>query len=369
MVSSSLPIKVSMAVLLATLLLIARPCSGQITITSQRFNVDLISPSTLFHTILYNTGQNTRFWIEGMILDSRSETVLSFVTQAQEIKSGTWSYTAQDLVMKSFLYGSIEAGRSAQLFQRLPGGSYRTCLTVKSSTEGSDRSCEVHEVDDFLSLDLVHPWNMDTVEETRPTLTWAISSGGTPVINTRLVLTPLPDGRKPAHALASERPLFMVPEVKPGPVQYPIAIADLERGKCYAWQVEQVDGPRVKERSEPWGFCVRQVPTPPANKYVRMDRLEAGTIYDAFDEHIYFRYDESYSSRSMKCAIYGPSRNRIEPTTMAENGEVATPNARVIGANLFDLDLQPYNLKKGTYELVVTDEVGRTTSLTFKIDR
>ncbi len=322
----------------------------------------------MFHTVLNNSGSNTRFWLEGEISDMYGRSILTFLTSPKEISTGTWTYGAVDLVMRSFIYAAGDAGQSAQYFQKLPNGRYRFCLRVRSDGEGDDQLCETYEVEDFLALDLVHPWDKDTVDETRPTLSWALTASA-PTADVRLVLAPLAEGRRPAQALAYERPLFIIPQVSPGAVPFPTALPDLERGKCYAWQVEQVDGTRIKERSEPWGFCVRLTLPPPVNKYVRLDRQEPGTVYEVTDGRVFFRYDESYDSRSMTCAVYGPARKHIEPVTLNEGGTKATANARNVGPNLFELDLQPYHLKRGMYELVVTDEMGRTRTLILKIAR
>ncbi len=340
---------------------------GQLTINSIHLNTSLISPSTLFHLILTNSGSNTRFSLQGDLVDHKGELVLSFQTIPLDMATGTRTFNAAELAMRTYRYAGSDAGRSAQLFQRLPNGTYTFCLQLRSDSEGEDRLCEEQIVDEFLMLDLVHPWDRDTIDETRPTLTWSLSTSGAPTANARLVLSSMPAERTPTQAMAGERPRVMVPDVRPGTIPYPPTVPDLQRGKCYAWQVEVLDGTRVKERSEPWGFCVRPMTTTRVNKYVRLEGLQTGAVYEVFDDRVYFRYDEPYASSSISCIILGADRTIIIPDAQNESGKNTSMNARNVGANLFELDLQPYHLKSGTYELIVSDEMGKTSNLLINV--
>jgi hypothetical protein len=157
--------------------------------------------------------------------------------------------------------------------------------------------------------------------------------------------------------------------VKQRTLSFPVGIADLERGKCYAWQAEKLDGTRVTDRSEPWSFCVKTHPEPFQNKYVRLDRMQPGAVYEALDEKIFFRYDEPYSSTRMDCSIYGKGHLRIDPQLSDDADKTAPAGARSVGVNLYELDLQPYGLKPGYYDLVVKNEKGRDRTLKFHIAR
>lgn len=346
---------------------------GQLVINSIQLNTTLISPSTLFHTILSNPGSNTRFWLEGDLVDSKGEPVLSFQTVPLDIATGTRTYQASDLAMRAYRYGTSETARSTQLFQRLPNGTYTFCLKLRSDNEGEDRLCENEIVDEFLMLDLVHPWNRDTIEETRPTLTWSLSSSGAPTSDARLVVSPLPTDRTPAQAMAAERPHFLVPNVSPGPIPYPAGLPDLERGKCYAWQVEVVDGNRVKDRSEPWGFCVSKNDPVEPLKYVKIKDLAPGSIYHVVDGKIYFRYDEQYASTTLTCQIFDRSGVSRIASPVSEEERQSTPNRsgtpRSVGVNLYELDITSSQLKPGIYTLVISDEKGHHSPLQFQVSR
>lgn len=353
------------------LIFLSAVCSvsyGQLSIISVHLNTTLISPSTLFSTILSNTGSNSRFWLEGDLIDSQGESVLSFQTIPLDMATGTRTYQASDLAMRTYRYAASETGRNTQVFQRLPNGTYTFCLKLRSDSEGEDRLCENELVDEFLVLDLIHPWNRDTIEETRPTLTWSLSSSGAPNAAARLVVSPMPNDRTPTQAMAAERPHFMVPNVSPGPIPYPAGLPDLERGKCYAWQVEVVDGDRVKDRSEPWGFCVRSNQRDPSQKFVLLDGNDLAN-HSAIDDVLYFRFDEQYHATAITCSVVDEKGVTHYPIADKMGKDHEGRGAKSIGPNLYSFDLNPYRLTTGNYSLVVRDEKARSNRIRFCIDR
>lgn len=345
--------------------------TAQVTIQSAAIESGLISPRTFFHATLFNLGASCKATLEGELITRSGDPVLHFSTEPFTVPAGARTVTASELALQSFQYGSGPAGRAAQRFQRLPGGEYHYCIRLHApQAESGDEFCERISVEDLLFLDLVQPWDGDTIEETRPALTWMMAGPGPSLATAdiRLVLVPLGTGRTPAQALAAERPLFMLPHVKERTLPYPAGMADLEPGKCYAWQVEQLDGARVVDRSDAWGFCVRKHREPVPNKYVHIGHTEPGSVYEASDGRIYFRYDEAYASKKLDCTIKDERNRQINPEVNTDGQDVA-PGTRSVGVNVYELDLSPYNLRSGYYELVVRDEKLRSYSLKFHVAR
>lgn len=341
---------------------------AQISISSAQLSPSLIGPSTLFHTTLWNAGQPTRFWLEGEIKDQSGRTGLTFVTDKRTLGTGSNLVSASDMVMRTFDYAPNDLGSALRSFQRMPNGSYRFCIRVRTEGEGDDEYCDTYEVDDLIMLDLIHPWDRDTIDEVRPTLTWTMTSSSPSGSNVRLVLTTMEKGKTPAQALGAGIPLFMVPDVKVGPVPYPATLPDLDRGKCYAWQVEEFTGNRVRERSAPWGFCVRDPQVPSPLKYVRIEDISPGTIYRVVDETVYLRYDEAYSANHLMGWIESSDGKRIdikpENDGTLENGQ---PNSKSVGVNLYEVDLSGLNLRAGVYILKVVNEKNRVFELKIQV--
>lgn len=345
---------------------------AQVTIQSATIEPTLISPQTFFQVALHNMGPAVVASLEGELQTRSGEAVLSFRSEPFRLAGGGGIFSASEFRMQQFSYGPGEAGRAAQRFQRLADGEYRYCIRLHApQSEGGDAYCDMLSVETFLHLGLVNPWDGDTLEQTRPALTWMMAGPG-PTLATadiRIVLVPQRAGQSAAQALSAERPVFMVPHVKERTLPYPFGVAGLEPGQCYAWQAERVVGSRVTDRSEPWGFCVRKHVEPLPNKYVRLDRVEPGAVYEAADRRIYFRYDEPYASAQVDCSILDERGGHVRPQLQDDAGAAAEMGVRSVGVNLYELDLQPYGLKPGYYDLVVRNEKGRARTMKFHVPR
>lgn len=363
--------KINASFLLAALLVIGGTVArAQVTIQSATINAELFTATTLYQMMVGNMSAATTVHVEGSVASKDGEPVLDFRSAVYTLGSGTTTLSAARVPMRSLRYGAGPLGRAAQAHQRLPGGSYRWCIRVVAvDAEATDEWCDELVVEDFLQLDLVMPWNGDTIDEVRPALTWSLAGDPSAMAaaNIRITVAPMNERSSAMQALASSVPLFSVPRPGYPTLQYPPGAPDLNRGRCYAWQAERVVDGRVVDRSDPWSFCVRERKAPVPLKYVRLDEVEPGTVYPVTDGRIYFRYDEPYGAAAMQCAILTASNERVQPTTVNESGAAATEGARTVGANLFELDLQPYGLGPGSYELVVTDGKGGQRSLRFRI--
>jgi hypothetical protein len=348
----------------------AERAHAQVSVQSATVEGMTFSAPAFLRTTLLNAGSACQVMLEGEVRARAGAPVLTFQTDRLLLHGGATTLNAGQLTMRSFVLSTSEVGRTVQRYQRLPEGAYTYCVrVVASGSEVQDEYCDVLEMEEFLFLDLVQPWNGDTIDEIRPALTWSISGSAVPLstADIRLVLAPMTGERKAAQALASERPLFMLPHVQERTVPYPAGVSDLERGKCYAWQAERLVEGRVVDRSEPWSFCVRDRVAPAPDKYVHLDRLAPGTIIKVVDDRIFFRYDEPYASERIDCRIIGGSGERIVPKVRDDASRNAAPDVRSVGENLYELDLSVYGLKPGYYDLVVKNEKGRERTLKFQV--
>lgn len=344
---------------------------AQVSVQSVEVRETAIAPRTLFRLALMNAGAAVEAVLEGELVSAQGEQVVQFRTQRFRVPPGLQYVRSEDLAMEHFTYGSGRTSSTVRTQKRLPDGRYRYCFRVSSTGgEGGDEYCDVLDVEEFLLLDLVDPWDGDTIEDVRPALTWTLS--GTPAAvkdaDVRLTLVPCNGDRQAAAALASDRPLFLVPHVRQGMVGYPAGVSDLERGKCYAWQAERMLDGRVVDRSEPWRFCVLDHTPKQPEKYVVLGKDDVREIHEVSDGRIYFRYEEPYTSSTVACTVFGGSREPMrldlkdDKEAGADKGAVRT-NLRSIGTNLYELDLAPYGLSPGYYQVRVRDEGGRSHSL------
>lgn len=332
----------------------------------------MFSQRTFMRAGLLNTGPACMVQMDGAVHTRSGEPVLRFSCAPFQMPTGTRTVSAAELTMSTFVFGAGEAASAAQRFNRLPGGEYRFCVRVRSAgNEMDDEFCDKFSIEDLMFLDLVSPWDGDTIDEVRPALSWTMAGSSTmlAMAELRLVLVPMEAQGRPGQALSAAVPIFIIPRLRERVVAYPAGLPSLVPGQCYAWQVEQLEGARVVDRTEPWGFCVRKHEEPVQNKYVRLDRQQPGAIYEALDRKVFFRYDEPYSSSVVDCAIMDAAGRKIEPQIVDDVHEGAITGARSVGVNLYELDLQPYGLNPGYYDLVVRNEKGRARTLKFHVGR
>ncbi|MBP6390578.1 MAG: hypothetical protein KA175_01335 [Flavobacteriales bacterium] len=353
-------------------IVLANSGKAQLSVQSLQVEGTFLSPSSLFAVGVLNSGVATNVHLEGSVRTRAGVLVLSWRSASFVLAGGISNVRSAQIALEVFRFEATEPGRYADLKRRLPGGDYIACMTVRSAGEGSDELCEELFVDHMLVLDHVHPLDRDTVDDRRPPLLWTYAGEVLPTVSNyfRLSLFPQPEDRNAAQSVAAEKPLFTVTQDLQRTVPFPMGVPDLEPGKWYAWQVDYVENGRVVERAEPWSFHVREHIEPEPNKYVRLDDDQAGRIYEVVDGKIYFRYDEPYSSSVLDCSILTAAREVIEPEVSGDATEdTPAQDVRSVGVNLYELDLQPYGLGKGYYELIVKNEKGRADRLKFHVSR
>lgn len=347
-------------------------CKAQITIQWVRVNAEVVSPHTLFEAMVINQGGSSSAVIHGDLRSRSGEQVMSFSSLSFGLPSGSSTMTSGRPELVDVRYGNTPAGRMALAGQRLPEGTYEFCLSITASQgEDADQWCESVDVERMLFLDLVHPWDRDTLDETRPALTWTLSGDPASVqeAQVRLALAPMPKGINPAQAIAREVPVFVLPQVTDRTVPFPPGLAELVRGKCYAWQVERILEARVVDRSEPWGFCIRENKDPVPEKYILLDRLQPGAVYTAVDGRLYFRYDKPYPSEGLKAIVRSGGLQGIPVPVERDAPKAEGETVKSPGVGLYMLDLQRTDVRPGYHELTITDPKGGQYTLVFNYPR
>lgn len=345
---------------------------GQLTVQQLVLHGEQMAPATFFSSVVHNNGSPRPVSFEGSIRSKSGELVLAFTSQQLMLRSGATQISAATLRFNSYTYGKGPAGRSVQLNNRLPEGDYTFCLRARDAQgEGDDEACESYHMEELLFLDLVSPWNGDSIDETRPTLSWMLTGTAAAVREgrARIIVAPIPHGMSTAQALTGQVPVLIHPETAHRNLAYPPALPDLPRGQCYAWQAERIVQGRVVDRSEPWRFCVRKREEPAPEKYIRLDRLQPGLVHSAVDRRLYLRHDEPYAANELKCLVLGPDGRLLQPSVANDTGPKAVAAGSGAGINLFEVDLSGYSIGNGVHTLRVLDAKGREYEILFQSAR
>lgn len=352
--------------ILTVLLALSSPAQAQVSIDHATINEFAIGPTTLFRASITNSGPPVSVVLAGELHARSGGGILTFSSAPLLLNSGHRDLSASELTMEAFRFGPTEVGQAVAQDHRLTAGSYGFCLRVarSSGTELGDEYCDEMAVDDVLFMDPVWPMDRDTIDELRPVLSWSISSRALPPGQmARAVLVPCEDGNA-ARALARSRPIYSIDGVAPPMVIYPEGAPSLLPGTSYAWQIERSVGGIVIDRTEPWVFHVRKNVLPPENKYVDLLRASPNTVYEVRDKKIFFRYDRAYAGTGLNCAIHD-ERGAMQVAAPLVDGQGSGPTSKGLG--LYMLDLRPYGLRQGYYQLVVTDEKEGVYTLKFHL--
>lgn len=335
---------------------------GQVAILSIEVNTDLFKAHSFAAlTVMNDAGSPVNAVFSGALVERGGNhgVVADFRTGPVTVGPGTTTLQGGGLHVEAFRYGTSPIARSTSLDGRLAPGLYDLCVrtTLIPAIEEAADYCEPVEVEDLGTMDLVSPWDGDTIEDDRPVLSWTrLDRNPSPIVPAghRLVLVEMRTGMDANAALQMGQPLFIVPELKNYFVPHPNGVPSLVAGKCYAWEVQRTSGSTISDRTGPWHFCVRKEVAPRPNKYVDLTGHGRTPQYEVVDDHVYFRVDEPYDTHELQCVLLTTAGE-----TLLQDGSVSTERGRAepknAGVNLYDLDLSIYHLPPGYYDLVVRD--------------
>ena len=334
---------------------------AQVAIMSVQVTPDSYTASGFAAITVVNSGAAPVSAVINGVLTERgkSEVVADFRTARLTLPPGTIVLQGSTLRVEAFRFGTSPIARSVAIDGRLIPGLYELCVRITNdpAMEESDSFCEEVEVEDYGTLDLVYPWDGDTIEDDRPVLSWTRLDGkpsASVPAGYRLVLVEMRPGMDANASMQVGRPLFIAPGLTSYFVPYPNGVPSLVAGKCYAWEVQRTSGASISDRTGPWSFCLRKEDAPTPNKYVDLTGHGRIAQYEVVDDHVYFRVDEPYASHELQCVVLNSDGSAMHPdgAIASERGRPALKSA---GVNLYDLDLSTYHLPRGNFELVVKD--------------
>ncbi len=335
---------------------------AQVNIVSATIDPYQFAPTTFLSATIYNASAPALVRLQGDVRAVGGAQVLRFRSAPLLVPSGTSRVERQSYSMEQFVRSGDSRYFSAGMDQRLSAGDYEFCVSVEPFAEDEMMApyCGDQFVEDLTFMDLVSPMDGDTIDEVRPALTWILTEGGLPVGHSaRLSIVPKHAGIDAYQARATSRPMFLLDDVRPGMVGFPVSAPDLERGRCYSWQVERLSNGLAIDRTEAWYFCVRPRRRASPDRYVRVGPYVSDALAEAKDDMLHILCDEASSAEAMELRVLLPQGAAISDRDAARGGR---PVLRAMGDHLFEVDLGPCRLKGGEYVLVLLEagrELGR----------
>lgn len=355
--------------LMALVFLLPKLILSQVTIGSAVINEFNIRPAQLFNVTVVSSNTSGTAILKAKVINSSGTPILSAETQVISIKPGANIINANTVSLKNYNYSNINQAQYLKTNGRLSSGLYNVCIDLipVSGIEDGDEYCQEINSSENEFLDLVFPADFDTIETKKPVLTWTHSEAFNLLAEGEFYKMTLVEKKKDQSAEAavqSNIPLFVKSYLTSHQIPYAFDAKELEEGKTYAWYVQKISNGMVINRTESWEFTLKKNITPKPHKYVELKSKLDGSFYSVVDDYIYFKLNENYKNAEVQVKIKSDKGEYITPDlTNEQKGEQVLGR----GYNTFELDLSPYNLKKGYYTLIVTGVKGKKYQLKFYV--
>jgi len=140
-----------------------------------------------------------------------------------------------------------------------PIGDYEYCFTLNFTDKGNDavaEQCFDMQLVPFAELNLIEPYNKDTICDKRPMLSWQPLLPAIQGSSYQLVLSEVKKDQNAVEALSYNLPLVNQSHIIANILPYPPIAKELEQGKTYVWQVTAYKEQTILNRSEIWTFKV-----------------------------------------------------------------------------------------------------------------
>jgi hypothetical protein len=192
-----------------------------------------------------------------------------------------------------------------------PIGDYEYCFTLNFTDAGNDavaEQCFNLQLVPFAELNLIEPFNKDTVCDKRPGLSWQPLLPGVTGSSYQLVLSEVKKDQNAVEALNYNLPVVNQSHIVATVLPYPAIAKELEQGKTYAWQVTAYKEQTILNRSEIWTFtvqCKENKKKPliiPDDGYRDIEDLVKGNYYVAV-AYLKFALINPYQEKSLKYEI------------------------------------------------------------------
>lgn len=196
------------------------------------------------------------------VKDGNGADVFSWQVPRLALKPGMNRLTRQQLTNPAIRFGSSPAAALLSQTGRFPEGEYEYCyeMAVASPKEGAPpdlhENCFEHSLQPVTPLMLIDPYDEAEICNTRPGFSWQPPMPFSRDMRYRLVVVPVTAGQETMDAMANNRPVINVANLRTNNQPYPAQAPDLVKEQRYAWQVQVHAGSTILTQSEIWSFTV-----------------------------------------------------------------------------------------------------------------
>jgi len=248
--------------------------------------------------LVNTTGNNLQGQLTITVKDGSGAGVVSIVVPRLPIRLGVNSLNKGILSGSRIRFGESPSAAALSQTGRFSEGEYEYCyeLAVESAKPGGIptiyENCFQHTLQPTTPLMLIDPYDQAEICNTRPNFSWQPPMPLQRDMRYRIVVAPVMERQDAVEALANNRPVINIADVRHNNLIYPVQVPDLVKEQRYAWQVTAYTGKVMLTQSEIWTFtihCEDSIPVQQADSYrelkVEADKnfyLAPGTLRFSF---------------------------------------------------------------------------------------
>ena len=327
---------------------------GQVSVTGSLFNEWNASLSALTQLTLVNSDMEAKeVKLVVKLTSSNGRIILTGETNQFIISPGA-------IVLQGVPLAVLNSPGGAEFVSMktsgvLPYGNYQYCVkVVQNGVEVLDDWCESIQSEYSEFLNLVYPFDGDTVSTHLPVLSWMNSTGSalcTSDMEYVIRLTKVGKGQTAEQAMNVNPMQWSLRCLNSFQVNYPISALALEDGQTYAWQVQQYNGGKVVNTTDVWKFTINTIPDKKDIKYVHVQKGENPNFIPVF-EKLFIRFDDGYNQGEIDYTLL--SRDG-QPLELGLKSEDLSGQALSNGFNTYEIDVTEFALPSGYYTVVLTN--------------
>jgi hypothetical protein len=340
--------------------------SAQISLVSSLLSPNNINERSLLNINLNNeTAKGIDVSLEIALTDGDNLVLMTASSNRFVLPSGVhFLAELNQIQLGKVQWQNTEKANYIKNNQLLPSGNFHVCYKVipYSVIEVPEIFCEDINSEGNSFLLLVNPADEDTIETTKPTLVWNHSEDFS--LNSssefyRLLVCEKTTKESAEEAIVRKLPVLQKDFLNAHQINYSNEQKELEKGKSYVWQVVKICNGIPCQKSDLWQFTIKETIKPQSIKYVELKtELDAG-YYIAIEGKVFFIYREPYFTKSqINFSVYNEKSELVEVDLHKDDEVYGKSNnqLKVMGNNLYELNLDTQKLKSGFYILKVLNE-------------
>jgi len=243
------------------------------------------------------------------VTEAKSGMVVTLRTAPFELMPGMNTVPAGAAYNASVAFGTGKIATVISQSGFFPEGDYDYCFQLFEGAGHNggllEEQCFSYDLQPFSALQLIQPYEHDTICDTRPALSWQPLIPAITGTMYRLLLVEVKAGQPRAEALRMNLAVINQRQIPLPILLYPSLANPLEEGKTYAWQVAAYKNELLLAESEMWSFTVgcEKAPTAPMPEAFRtLEDLAKGNFYIARGQ-ILFAFNNTYAENDLQYSI------------------------------------------------------------------